>query len=150
MSQSLSNVLIHAIFSTKERAPWLVSEIRDDLWHYLTAILNNIDCPSIKLGGIDDHVHVLFSLSRTMTVADVIKTLKANSSKWIKTKKSELKNFQWQQGYAAFSVSPSSLPQVITYIHNQEKHHKMRTFMEEYISFLDKHGIKYDPKYVWD
>lgn len=121
MPQSLSRVLVHLVFSTKSRAPVLAPPILTELHPYLAIVLNNDDCPSLQVGGVADHVHLLFGLSRTRTIAQVVENVKTSSSKWLKTKDPSLANFHWQTGYGAFSVSSSKADVVIEYIQKQEK-----------------------------
>jgi REP element-mobilizing transposase RayT len=150
MPQSLSYLLIHIVFSTKDRVPLLNSEVRLDLCAYLATVARNADCECYRVGGVADHVHLAIRLSRTTTVAHLIEELKTSSSKWLKTQSPTLAQFAWQNGYGAFSVSPSDLEALRTYIDNQEKHHKIRTFQEEYRAFLKRYGVDFDERYVWD
>ncbi len=150
MAQSLSRILIHVVFSTKHRAPILTPEVRSELFPYLAAVLNNTDCPSLRVGGVEDHVHLIFGLSRTRTVAQTVEAVKTSSSKWIKTKGSTFKGFHWQGGYGAFSVSQSNADAVSRYIQNQLEHHKRTTFQAEFLELLKRHNIAYDERYVWD
>jgi putative transposase len=150
MPQSLSYLLIHIVFSTKDRVPLLNSEVRLDLCAYLATVARNADCECYRVGGVADHVHLAIRLSRTTTVAHLIEELKTSSSKWLKTQSPTLAQFAWQNGYGAFSVSPSDLEALRTYIDNQEKHHKTRTFQEEYRAFLKRYGVDFDERYVWD
>ena len=124
MPQSLSCILIHLVFSTKNRERVLTPPIQSELHPYLAGTLDNIECPSLQAGGVEDHVHLFFGLSRTRTIADVVETVKTSSSKWIKTKGVELTNFHWQSGYGAFSVSVSQVGRVRQYINDQIKHHE--------------------------
>jgi len=150
MPQSLARVLVHLVFSTKNRAPLLTPNIRTQLHPYLSVVLNNDGCPSFQVGGVADHVHLLFSLSRVRTIADVVENVKTSSSKWLKTKEPQLADFHWQSGYGAFSVSRSQTDEVIKYIQRQEEHHKQRTFQQEFRRFLTLNEIDFDEKYVWD
>ena len=156
MSQSLAQVYIHAIFSTKNRVRALAfPELRVALDAYAAGILNNMDCPAIIVGSVIEHMHVLFRLSRTTTIADVVGTLKKRTSAWIKEQKRDVKDpylmkFAWQVGYGAFSVSASRVEDVRSYVANQEEHHRRRGFQEEYREFLDRYGVVFDEKYVWD
>ena len=150
MPQSLSRILVHLVFSTKHREPVLSSVLQTDLHPYLAATLDHIDCPSLQVGGVADHVHLLFGLSRTRTIADIVETVKTASSRWIKSKDSRLANFHWQSGYGAFSVSQSDADQVVAYIENQAEHHRKRTFQEEYRLLLEKYQVRFDERYVWD
>jgi putative transposase len=150
MPQSLARMLIHLVFSTKNREPVLTPEVRRELHPYLVGVLNGIDCPSVQVGGVEDHVHLFFGLSRTMAMSSVVEAVKTSSSKWIKMKGRAFGNFHWQAGYGAFSVSQSVADTVVAYIQNQAEHHRTMTFQEEYRKFLDKHQVAYDEKYVWD
>jgi len=150
MPQSLANVLVHVIFSTKGRQPILAKVLRPELEAYLAGILGNLDCPAVRVGAMPDHVHFLCRLSRNFAVAKVVEEAKKGSSKWVKTKATALRNFHWQNGYGAFSVSPSMAAAVIQYIANQEEHHRHVTFQEEYRALLEKQGLEFDERYVWD
>jgi REP element-mobilizing transposase RayT len=150
MPQSLSRILVHLVFSTKYRAAVLTPEIRAELHPYLAVVLREHECPSLQVGGTEDHVHLLFGLSRTRTVAQVVETVKTSSSKWIKTKGKDFSEFHWQAGYGAFSVSQSNAGATIRYIQNQVEHHRKVTFQEEYRKFLKRYQIDYDERYVWD
>jgi REP element-mobilizing transposase RayT len=150
MPQSLSSLLTHLVFSTKNREPWLKGDACTEIHPYLTGVLNNIGCPAIQVGGVSDHVHIFFRLSRTKSVAEVVETVKTSSSKWIKTKGPEFAGFHWQSGYGTFSVSQSDADAVISYIRNQPEHHAKVSFQEEYRRFLDRYQISYDERYVWD
>lgn len=150
MSQSLSSVLIHLIFSTKHRQPLITSDIEIELYHYLATVFRENKCPSLKIGGYTDHVHALFALSRTVTIAEIVEEVKKRSSKWIKTKGVEFEEFAWQAGYGAFSVSQSNVDVVKKYIENQKQHHAKSDFQTEFRELLRKHEIEYDERYVWD
>ncbi len=150
MPQSLSRILVHLIFSTKNRDPVLTPEIRAELHPYLAVALREDGCPALQIGGVEDHVHALFGLSRTRTVAQVVETVKTSSSKWLKTKGTAFARFHWQTGYGAFSVSQSNAGAVVRYIQNQAEHHQKVTFQEEYRRFLKRYQIAYDESYVWD
>jgi len=150
MAQSLSSLLTHLVFSTKNREAWLTGEVAAEIHPYLTGVLNRVDCPPIQIGGIADHVHLFFRLARTRTIAEVVETVKTSSSKWIKTKGARFSAFHWQSGYGAFSVSQSDSDAVVAYIRNQAEHHKRVTFQEEYRLFLERYRIPCDERYVWD
>lgn len=147
MPQSLSNVLVHLVFSTKGRSPLLTAEIRQDLFAYLAATLRNHGCPTLEVGGVADHVHLLFSLSRTLTIAQAAEKVKSGSSKMLKSK---IPEFAWQGGYGAFSVSAKDRASVMAYIRNQEGHHQSTSFQEEFRSLLIEFGVAYDERYLWD
>jgi putative transposase len=150
MPQSLSYLLIHVVFSTKDRAPLIPSNLSDDLYAYLATVARNAGCECYRVGGMADHVHLALKLSRTITVAKLIETIKTSSTKWLKTQSPALTNFAWQNGYGAFSVGPTNLQPLVQYIDDQESHHKKRSFQEELRAFLNEYGIDYDERYLWD
>ncbi|MDZ4742624.1 MAG: IS200/IS605 family transposase [Verrucomicrobiota bacterium] len=150
MPQSLSNILIHLIFSTKDRQPWLEKDVREKTHAFLAGAARQCDCEAYRVGGVADHIHMAVRLSRTLSVADLVKEIKTASSKWIKTQDPALTDFSWQQGYGVFSVGMSQKETLLHYIDNQEEHHRTHTFQEEYRAFLSKYGIEYDERYVWD
>jgi len=136
------------IFSTKDRGHDILPSQKAALHAYIGGTLNAIGCPSVCVGGMSDHVHLLFLLSRTKSLADVVKEVKANTTRWYKERLG--REFAWQRGYAIFSVSQSVVDKVKDYIGRQEEHHRHRTFQEEYRAFLEKYNLKYDEAYVWD
>jgi putative transposase len=149
--QSLSNVLVHVIYSTKNREPFLGNvALRRELEAYLVGTLQAIECPPLGLRVVADHLHVLCRLSRTVTIASLVETMKTESSKWIKRHSRGTTAFQWQQGYAAFSVSASNSGRVKRYIENQDAHHRVKTFQDELRAFLRRHQLEFDERYVWD
>ena len=151
MSQSLSNCLVHLVFSTKERRPFLADTDRRNAMHrYLGAVSARLECPVIRVGGVAAHVHCLARQARTITVAEWVKELKRASSLWATTQGAALPGFQWQAGYAAFSVSQSPGQKVEQYIGQQEEHHRRFDFQSELRKLLDAHGLGYDERYVWD
>ncbi len=150
MPQSLSSILLHLIFSTKQREPLITPAVEPELHAYLIAIFRDLECPSLQINGTSNHIHTLFRLSRTATVCHVVERCKKDSSRWIKTKGAEFQNFAWQQGYGIFSVSESNAEKVKQYIHEQKEHHKIRSFQEEYRAFLRKYRIQFDERYLWD
>ncbi len=151
MPQSLAQVYLHIVFSTKSRKTFLQDEeLRRECHAYLAGACKNLDSPSLKVGGTEDHVHMLCVLSREQTVSDLVRDLKRESSKWIKTKSPALGAFYWQQGYGAFSVSPSHVEALRGYIANQEEHHRSETFQDEFRRLMEKYGIEYDERYVWE
>jgi len=150
MAQSLSKILVHAVFSTKDRRPFLRDKpLRNELHHYVGGILANLNCTPIKVGGVEDHIHFLCALSRTGSAADMIKEVKRGSSLWIKTKSKDLHDFAWQEGYGIFSIGFSQIEQVKEYIDRQEEHHVKISFQEEFRQLLKRYGIEFDEKYVW-
>ena len=150
MPQSLSCLIIHIIFSTKDRTSVLGSTIRPALHAYLATVARNAGCECYRVGGTADHCHLVIRLSRTITIASLVETLKTSSSKWIKTQSPDLVGFSWQRGYGALSVGHADLGGLILYIDNQAEHHRVHSFQEEYLSCLAENGIEYDEKYVWD
>ena len=151
MSQSLSKMWSHLIFSTKERYPFLSDKaIRPELHAYMAATLRKQDCPTLLVGGAADHVHALFALSKNCSIAQIVYEVKRSSSKWIKTQGPEYKKFYWQSGYGVFSVSQSHVEQVRRYIAGQERHHRKVTFQDEFRKFLHRYEVDYDERYVWD
>lgn len=147
MPQSLSSILIHLVFSTKNREPFITDEVEPELHKYLAIIFKACDSPAILIGGERDHLHALLTLSRTWAIADVVKETKASSSKWMKTKVGE---FQWQAGYGAFSIGQSGVAGVKKYIAEQKEHHRKRSFQEEFRGLCQKYEVEFDARYVWD
>ncbi len=151
MPQSLAQLYIHIVFSTKNRHAYLHDKtIREELHKYLGGTCNNLDCPVLRVGGYTDHVHILCRLGRTITVADLVKELKRESSQWLKTKAPDLADFYWQNGYGAFSISPGHVEALREYIANQEEHHRQESFQDEFRRLLRKYGLEWDERYVWD
>ena len=151
MSQSLSAVYVHLTFSTKHRHPFLRDRnTREALHAYLGGVSKQLDCPPILVGGVEDHVHVLARLARTISQAHWIKELKRVSNPWLKEQGPEYQQFEWQGGYGIFSVSASNVEQVTAYIASQEEHHRAMTFQDELRVLFRKHNIEWDERYVWD
>jgi REP-associated tyrosine transposase len=150
MPQSLSKVVLHIIFSTKDREPWLDSDIRPRMHAYLATICHDLGAKLAHVGGVADHVHIVTTLPRTLSQAQLVEEIKKTSSKWIKALDARYRGFFWQRGYGAFSVSPSQLEAVLRYITDQLEHHRTRTFQQEYRELLRTHGIDFDERYVWD
>ena len=128
----------------------ILPPVEKELHSYLGGICNNLECHVIKVGGYVDHIHILCMLSKKIALMKLMEELKSHSSKWIKTKGAEYANFYWQDGYGAFSVKPSEIDRVITYIANQHEHHRKKTFQKEYRAYLDKFNVEYNEKYIWD
>jgi putative transposase len=150
MSQSLSSILVHLVFSTKNREPFITTAIENELHPYMAKIFREMKSPSLAIDGTSDHVHILFSLARVIKIADLVEEVKTGSSKWIKTKGREFRNFHWQKGYGAFSIGQSNVASLKRYILSQKNHHQRRTFQDEYRKFLKAYEIDYDERYVWD
>jgi REP element-mobilizing transposase RayT len=151
MSQSLSQIYLHIVFSTKHRAPFLTDgTFRAKLHAYLAGTCRNLQCPSLLVGGVADHVHILCRLSKNLAPAVLVRELKRESSKWVKAEAPDLAAFACQNGYGAFSISPSHVGALTHYIADQEAHHSRETFQDEFRRLLRKYGIEYDERYVWD
>ena len=151
MAQSLSKVLLHAVFSTKDREPFLREcVLREELFRYFAGILTKLECQVMIAGGVEDHVHLLFALSRTNCIADVIKELKRGSSLWLKGKSPTLANFAWQHGYGVFSIGYSQRDAVCAYIVGQDEHHRRISFQDEFRELLRRYEVEFDERYVWD
>jgi REP element-mobilizing transposase RayT len=150
MPQSLSKVYVHIVFSTKDRHPFLDISISQELYKYLGGICKNMECWPVEIGGHRDHVHILCTLSRTVTQSKLLEELKKNSSKWIKTKEAKFAKFSWQRGYAIFSVNANDPSGLILYIQNQEEHHSQYNYQTELRKFFKRYKMDYDERYVWD
>ncbi len=148
MPQSLAAIYIHATFSTENREHFLAdTELRQNAHAYLAGVSRKLDCAVIEVGGVADHVHILFRLERTLTLSDWMREVKRASSSHIKLK---IPTFSWQGGYAAFSVDPTRLAQIATYVREQEAHHQKISFQDEFRALLSEHSIAWDERYVWD
>lgn len=150
MAQTLTSLMVHLVFSTKHRARLITPEIEPELYAYLGGIARNHGACLMAAGGDGDHVHLLVSQSKNVALSVLLNELKKSSSKWIKTQGREFANFYWQEGYGAFSVGASQVPAVRAYLARQKEHHRKRTFQEELIEFLQKYGVEYDERYMWD
>jgi putative transposase len=151
MSQSLSRVLIHIIFSTKNRFPFLTDrEAQKRIHEYLARVFNEHDSPAIEVGGTEDHIHILCLLSRKHAVSEIIKKAKANSSIFAKTLGGRCSKFSWQSGYGVFSIHQTQTEPIRRYIRGQAEHHRTRTFQEEYLEILREYRVPYDERYLWD
>jgi putative transposase len=149
MGHTFTNLLTHAVFSTADRAPFLADPIRHDVHSYLGGILRELHATPIMIGGTDNHVHLLTRLPADLAIADCLRVVKANSSRWIKERWPDRSSFGWQGGYAAFSVSESSRQTVIRYIQGQVQHHQHISFQDEFLALLSKHRVDYDERYIW-
>jgi REP-associated tyrosine transposase len=147
MSHSFVKIHVHAVFSTKGRRKMIPKEFQPQLWSYMAGICRNQGMAPIAINGMDDHAHVLFNQPPTLSTADAVRLIKANSSKWTKEQGFD---FAWQTGYGAFSISLSDTPKVARYIRNQEEHHRTVTFEEEYMTLLRENGIEFDPDELFD
>ena len=151
MPQSLAKILVHAVFSTKDRRPFLRDKLlREELHRYLGGILTNHNCQPLIIGDVDDHVHILSTLARTYQAAEMVKEVKRGSSLWLKTQSPDLQDFAWQNGYGIFSIGFSQVEAVRQYISRQEEHHRKVSFQDEFREFLKRYEIDFDERYVWD
>ena len=150
MGQSLVQNYIHIVFSTKHREPIILPPFEQELHAYIKGICKELECPVLIIGGYVDHIHILCKLTQKIALMTLVQKVKANSSKWIKTKNDSLANFFWQHGYGAFSVGPNEVDTVKRYIENQHEHHTKKGFKEEFKSILGEHMVEYDECYVWE
>lgn len=150
MANTYTCLHYHVIFSTKLRERWISPEMEQRLWSYLGGIAGENKMTPLKIGGVEDHVHLVLGVHPTVAISQALKLLKTGSSNWIHNTFPGMKGFGWQDGYAAFAVSKSLLPDVIAYVAGQREHHKTKSFREEYLAFLRKHGIDCDERYVFD
>ena len=149
MANTYSSLHYHLVFSTKNRVAHLTPEIEQRVWAYIGGVARKHKMTALQVGGFDDHIHALVMAPPTLSPSQIAQYLKGDSSKWIHETFPELRDFAWQEGYGAFTVSKLNLESVVSYIQKQREHHQQRTFQEEYLDFLQKHGIEYDERYVW-
>ena len=151
MPQSLALVIVHLVFSTKDRAPLIRPDMRPRLHAYMAEVARSLVCVAYRVGGVADHVHLALTLPRTLTQSDLVKELKTTSNHWLeKQDRSAYTDFGWQRGYGIFSIGKSQLTDLVRYIEDQEAHHAKRTFQDEFRVMLEKYGVEYDEAYVWD
>lgn len=150
MPQTLTNVLLHIVFSTKNRTNAIDADVADRLHRYLSVACRDHGCPAIEVGGTANHVHIACRLAPTIAIADLVKKVKAGSSKWMKTQGPTHSRFAWQSGYGAFSIGESSVRELRAYIADQAEHHRRRTFEEEFLLFLKRYNVDYDPTHLWN
>jgi putative transposase len=150
MPQSFTRLYAHLVFSTKNREPLLDAGIRSRVHAYMATIVRNMDSPFVVVGGVADHVHILFDMGKLHAPADFVEEVKRESSKFVKTLDPAYSNFYWQRGYGMFSVSPTHLADVERYVRNQEEHHRKESFQDEFLAMLKRYGVEYDERYVWD
>lgn len=149
MSHSYTNCLIHCVFSTKHRQPTVVPEVRDRLWEYMGGIMRSMHVSPRAIEGTSDHVHLLVALPAALSIASVMRVVKGRSARWVHDMFPSAHKFAWQEGYGAFSIGRSRLQETIAYIRNQEEHHRICTFQEEFLQLLARHGLEYDERYLW-
>jgi REP element-mobilizing transposase RayT len=150
MASTLSNLLYHIVFSTKNREPAITMPIRKELYAYMGGIIRGEGGVLLEIGGIADHVHLVARFKTEPSVATMVKIIKSKSSKWLNASPKRPGRFEWQRGYAAFTVSASQLATLRRYVREQEAHHRRRTYQEELRALLEKHGVEYDERYIWD
>jgi putative transposase len=149
MGTTNTSLLVHVIFSTKNRKPFIPSDKKKPLYGYIGGIVRNLGNVLRAVGGMEDHIHLLLSLKADQSVAEIVRDIKANSSRWFRENYPRHGVFAWQSGYGAFSVSPSRAASVVSYIKRQEIHHRKMSFKEEFLDFLKKHGVAYNEQYLW-
>jgi putative transposase len=150
MANTYTSLHYHIVFSTKNRERWIYPEIEERVWSYLAGIAKQNKMTPIQIGGVEDHVHVLLGASPTLAPSKIAQWVKGGSSTWIHDTFPEMKAFAWQDGFGGFTVSRSNVESVADYIRGQREHHRSRTFQDEYLALLQKHGVSYDEKYLWD
>lgn len=140
----------HIVFSTKNRVPWIAPDIESRVWAYLGGITRENGTIALGVGGVEDHIHMLVGIPPTIAVSKAVQRLKSGSSQWIHETFPDLRDFTWQDGYGAFTVGQSQIPDTLTYIAGQREHHRVKTFREEYFAFLKKHAIEFEERYALD
>ena len=150
MANTYTSLHYHIVFSTKYRELWITPDIEERIWAFLGGIAKENRMKPIQIGGVEDHIHILLGAPATMSPAKAAQLIKGGSSAWIHTKFPKLQNFAWQDGYGAFTVSKSAIPDVTTYIQNQREHHKRQSYKEEFLTLLHRHEIEYEERYLWD
>ena len=150
MPQSLTRIYAHLVFSTKNRQPFLDDAIQSRVHAYLATVIRDLDSPWVVVGGVADHLHILFDIGKMHAPVVFVEKVKRESSKFVKTLGEDYKQFYWQRGYGMFSVSPRDRDEAESYVRNQADHHQTRTFQEEYRAMLTQYGITHDEQYVWD
>jgi putative transposase len=148
MPNTYTNLLYHIVFSTKDRVPLITENLKEELYKYIGGIIRDEGGVKLESGGIEDHIHLLAKFKPSVSVSDMLRLIKTNSSKWANERMDG--EFAWQEGYAAFTVSESQVVPVRRYIRNQVQHHRKQTYQQEFVALLDRHGVEYDPRYLWD
>ena len=149
MTHTYTQLLYHLVWSTKERQPFIAKDFQSTLYEYMAGVFRSLKCHCILIGGMPDHVHVCIEMLPILNISEVMRTVKVSTSKWIRQNFSVGRDFEWQEGYGAFSVSASNKNALLQYIKNQEEHHSKYDFREEFLLLLQKHGVQYDEKYLW-
>ena len=146
----LVKILLHVVFSTKKRRASILPDLSKDLHAYLAGTCRALGSEAYRVGGTENHVHIACTLPRTMTVSKLLEETKKTSSAWLKSQDTRCHDFSWQAGYGAFSLGQSQLPSLIRYIDKQQEHHRTKSFRTELIELLQKYGVEYDERYLWD
>ena len=149
MGSTLTNLLVHFVFSTKGREPTIIPEIRDELYRYMGEIIKGEGGMLLEIGGMPDHIHIVLKLKPVSSLSEIMRKVKGKSSKWLNVQKRLTGRFSWQDGYGAFSISESQVSTVIRYVKEQEKHHRTLSFKDEFIRLLERHQVEYDERYIW-
>jgi REP element-mobilizing transposase RayT len=149
MAQTLVKLLVHIVFSTKDRRNSITPEIEPELFAYMAGTLKKLDCPCLAINGVPNHVHILIAMSKNHALSKVMEDVKKSSSKWIKTKDEKFGRFTWQEGYGAFSIGESNVEALKKYIAEQKAHHRVKPFETEFLEILKKYRVKHDPRYIW-
>ena len=149
MAHSFCKIYIHAIFSTKDRTRWLDDTVRARVHAYIASVARTEGCPFVVVGGAEDHVHILMDIGKNVKPVDLIAKIKTTSSSFVKTLGADYRNFYWQGGYGMFSVAPTRVADVSSYIERQMEHHRKQTFRDEFLAFLSRYEIEYDERYIW-
>lgn len=149
MANSFLSLQVHVVFSTKNRERWISPDVEMEVWAYLAGIINKLGGKALQIGGVEDHIHILLAMPATISLSKLVQSIKGDSSKWISQTWPAMRGFHWQDGYGAFTVGQSQIPNTIAYIKNQRTHHQRKTFEEEYQAFLKAHGIEVEEKFVF-
>jgi REP element-mobilizing transposase RayT len=149
MAQTLTRLLVHIVFSTKDRVPLIAPELEPKLFRYLGGICRNLESPLLACGGTADHVHLLVSQSKNIALAPLVMTVKKETSKWLKSQPEGNSRFKWQEGYGGFTIGESGVRTLERYLAGQKEHHRRRTFQDEFLALLAKYKVEYDPRYIW-
>lgn len=150
MANTYTSLYYHIVFSTKLRERWLTDDVAERIWAYMGGIARENKMTALQVGGIEDHVHILLGAPPSIALSKAAQLIKGGSSKWIHDTFPKLRGFAWQDGFGAFTVSKSTVPEVIKYVQDQREHHRTRTFQEEFLMLLQRHGIEYDERYLWN
>jgi putative transposase len=150
VAHTFYSINVHYVFSTKNRLPFITAAMKERLWAFMGGIARENHMKALRIGGMPDHMHLLIAMPSTLSIAKGIQLIKGASSAWVHATFPVMSDFAWQEGYGAFSVSVSQLADTVAYIENQEEHHRVKSFQDEYRAFLQKHGIAYEEKYLWD